>query len=582
MARLGIIATIAAVLLAVAPTLADPVVAVKLAVLAAGLSLTWLGMWGRPLRRTAIDAPIAALWLAMAASTLTSVDPPASVLGMYPQVFYGLLPLALCTALYYAVAMLPEPPTDTVMTAALASAIPLCLYGLSQRFFGDLITHLPLPNGERITSSIGSPVMLGACLVLLVPPALDRILSKKDFFGWSAGLLIATALALTLARGAWLSAATASLFYFWLTGRLRMGKKALIVLAVGALLALAGVQRVLHRGDSDAMRVETAKTALAAFAERPWLGCGPDTFLIAFRRHKTDEFLRRSHNAPTIQSSAHNDILQAAATLGVFGLLAYLWLLVAVAGEFRERLRAPAGDGTVAAMAAGLTGLFIQAKLNPIPISALALAAALLGLVARKRQALAPRTARAAASLVFCFCAACAVVFTRACLADHLYRRGQRIVNTQKLTDPTFMGGVDDLKRATELAPWVLDYLSQRCDTIWRVIPQVPPAQARQLAEKTRELTAAAVRRHPGNPMVHELRATALAVSARLGEDTLKEALREIKIASELDPTFVFSLRRRIEIARAAGDLEEFEAARAQYLRVIQLTGDSPGWQPLM
>lgn len=581
--RFGLILAVAGSLLAVAPSLADPVVVVKLFALSAGTLLAWLGLLRTPLYRTGLDRPLAALWLVMAASSTVSVDPSASVFGIYPQAFYGLVPLALCTALYYAVAMSPgEAEIDLFLATLLAASIPLSVYGISQRLFGDLITGLPLPNHERITSSIGNPVMLGACLAMLCPAALHWSLAKKGWLGPVAGVLMATALALTLARGAWLSAASALGLYSWLTGRIRLGRRSWLALALCAPFVFIGLQRTMGRADSDVMRVETAKAALSAFAERPILGWGPDTFLMAFRRHKTEEFLRRTHSAPTVQLSAHNDLLQAAVTLGGLGLLAYLWLIVAVGARLHTLLSGAEVDGRVAAIAAGLAGLFVQAKLNPIPISALALAAVLAGLVSRKRETLSPSAAKATSALAVCFCAACAVVFARFCAADALFKRGRSIVDTTTLADPAFMGGVESLRRATELDPWRLDYLSQRCDVIFRVTPLVPPEQARQLLEKARQLTQEGVRLHPGNPMAHELRATALALSWRLGADTLQEAMREAKTASALDPTFVFSLRRRIEIARASGDRAEFDRAQAEYLRVIALTGDRPGWQPLM
>lgn len=577
--RFGVIAAISGSLLAVAPALADPVVVVKLAALGAGTALAWLGLIKAPLRRTSLDRPLAALWLVMAASTAASVDPAVSVFGVYPQAFYGLLPLGLCTALYCAVAMSPgEPETDLVLAAALAASIPLSVYGISQRLFGDLITRLPLPN-MRVTSAIGNPVMLGACLAMLCPIALHQALTRKGWLGPAAGFLMATTLALTLARGAWLSAAAGVAVYLGLTGRVRLRPRVWLALTLCAPFVFIGLQRALGKSDSDAMRVETMKSALAAFAERPVLGYGPDTFLMAFRRHKTDEFLRRTHSAPTVQLSAHNDILQAAVTLGGLGLLAYLWLIAALTLRL---IAAAKADARAAAVAAGLAGLFLQAKFNPIPISALALAAAMAGLVCRRREPLKPAAARAASALAVFFCAACAAVFARFCAADALFRRGQRIVNTTALPDPAFMDGVERLRRATELNPWLIDYLSQRCDVIFRVVPLVSAGQARQLMDKALALTGEAIRLHPGNPMAHELRATALAVSARLGSDTLPEAMREIKLASELDPTFVFSLRRRIEISRALGDRAEFDRAQAEYLRVIRITGEAPGWQPLM
>lgn len=577
--RLGLLVAIFAGLLAAAPPLADGYVLVKLLALAAGGALAWIGLFGSPLRRTCLDGPLAALWAVMLLSAAASADPAMSVLGAYPQAFHGLIPIALYTALYYAAANTHEAWIDRVLGWMVTASIPLALYGLSQRVWGDMLTHAELPN-HRISSTIGNPVMLGACIVILLPLALHWTLKKKSLLGVAAGAALLAALLETWARGAWLGAAVSAAAYLRLTGRLRPRPRHALALVLLSPLLFLALQRGLGKGDSDSMRVEIMKSSLHAFASRPILGWGPDAFMLALRRHKTYGFIRLAKNAHVVQSSAHNDLIQAAVTLGLLGLLAYAWLLWALAARF-ARLRS-GSDGGPAAVAAALLGLFVQAKFNPVPPSALALAALMAGLVCRGSKPLAPAASRAAASLAAVFCAACALLLARFCAADRLFRQGQRIVNTTALADPSFMAGVGDLRRASELNPWLLDYLSQRCDVMFRVSGFASKEQGRQLIEKSLLLTAEAVRLHPGNPMAHELRATALALASRFGAKTLQEALREIKTASELDPTFIFTLRRRMEIASALDDRDEFSRAQEEYLRVIKLTGDSAQWPRLL
>ncbi len=577
--RAGLILAIFGGLLAVSLPQADSYTLIKLVAISAGGLLAWVGLSGSPLRATALDRPLAALWAAMLVSTGLSADPALSVLGVYPQSFYGLLPLGLCTALYYAAAMGPEDPGEDLLTAALAASIPLTLFGVWQRMFGDPVTKALLPEGTRITSTIGNPVMLGACLVLLFPIALHRTLTGKSRLWPFCGALLILALWLTVARGSWLSAVVSVAVYLRLTGRVRPKARHWLALVLCAPLVFWTMQRVMNKKSSDSLRVETIKSGLAAFAARPLLGWGPDTFMIAFRRHKTDEFLRVAHNSPTIQLNAHNDLLQAAVTLGAAGLLAYLWLLWTLGARLLSSARA---DGSAAAIAASLAGLFVQAKLNPIPLSALALAAIMMGLVCRGRAPLRPAASRAATGLAVVFCAACALLYGRLCRADFLFRRGHEIVYTSILGEPAYMDGVNALRLATELNPWSIEYLLERCGNLFRVVPFIPPDQARELLAKARLLTAEGVRLHPENPMVHELRATALALSSKHGEDSLREAQKEIQLASEMDPSFVFSLRRRMDIARALGDREDFERTKKRYIRVSELSGERAEWKPLL
>lgn len=577
----GLFLALAGGVLAVCPPLADSYTTVKLAALGAGGALAWLALTVRGPRCTALDAPLAALWAAMLLAAAFSVDPAISVLGAYPQAFYGLLPLGLCTALYYAAAAGGDETGESLQNAGLAVCIPLALFAIWQRVYGDPVTHQPLPSGHRVTSTIGNPVMLGACLVMLCPLALHRTLTRRrPVLGPVCLVLIAAALALTISRGAWLCAALSAGAYLWLTGRIKPKPWQWAALALAVPLAFWGMQRVLNKRSSDSLRAETTKTGLAAFAARPLTGWGPDAFMIAFRRHKTEEFLRVSHNSPTIQYSAHNDVLQAAATLGLPGLLAYLWLLWALGRRLYASSRTSA---RAAATAAAFAGLFVQAKFNPVPISVLALAALLAGFEAREKRTPRPATGRIVAVLAAVFCAACAGLYGRLGYADYLFRRGGELVNTAELDQPAYMEGVNDLRRACELNPWSVEYLLQRSNNLFRILPFIPEEQAKQLLEKSRDLTADAVRRHPGNPMAHELRATALALSwKRFKTDTLREAQAEIKLAVEQDPTFTFSLRRLMDIDRALGDREDFESTKAQYIRVSEISQERAEWKPLL
>jgi O-antigen ligase len=583
LARAGFALAVAGGLLAMAPPLAEPFVLVKLAVLGAGGALLWAGRWGRPLRRTPLDAPLGALWAVLAVSAWNSADRWTSLLGAYPQTFYGLLPLALCGLLFHAAAAADGAEADAALDAALAAACVLSAYGVVQRVFGDPLIRAPLPDG-RITSAIGSPVMLGACLSLLLPLALHRALDRRSPLARAAFVLMLPALALTRARGAWLAAAAGVAGYLLLSGRVktRLGRRGWTALALGLLLTAGAAARLRGKRDSDALRLETFKSAAAAFAGRPALGWGPDAFLLAFRRHETDEFLRLSHASMVVQYSAHDDLLQAAVTLGAAGLLAYLWLQAALFLRLRRLLADRARRAEAAALAGGLGALWLVAKVDPVSPSGVLLAALAAGLACRGSGAAVPRApSRALAAAAVLLGLGGAGVYGVYARADFLYRRGSGAVASSPAPGPAYMAGVADIKRAGELAPWELDYLSRRLDVIFRVSGLAVPAQGKALLDKAVELSAEAERRHPEEPAAHELRATALALRAqRFGGGGLEEALAEIKTASALAPTFVFSLKRRMEIARALGDRAEYEAARADYRRVAELTGQDPAWTP--
>ena len=580
--RLGFLVTIAGVLLAVAPPMADAYILIKLFCLAAGGALIWLGLCAGAVRRTVLDRPIAAFFAAAALSAAFSVDRPASVFGMYPQMFYGLLPLGLCAQLFYAsAAAAGEDARVELERWLLTVSIPFALFGISQRIFGDFLTGFTL-FGNRISSTIGSPIMFGACLAVMIPPALDATLRRKSRLGAAAFALMLVALVMTWSRGAWIAAAAGGACYLWLTGRLKLPGRRLLVLGLLAALTILALTRALRKSDSDTQRLETSKTALTAFAARPLLGYGPDTFVLPFRRFKTDGFLRVTGVSFTESLNAHDEILQIAATMGLVGLAAYAWLLWALGSRLLSLLRTGELEGRSAAGASALLAAFLLAKFNPISPSVLALIALEAGPLCRTGAPSARGASRAAASLAAVFCAACALLYARFCAADHNYRDGTLITGARRLGEPAFMLGVNDLRRATELNPWTMEYLSKRCDIIFRVAPATPPEQGRQLMEKSLQLTQDGVRLHPANASAHSLLATALALSTRFGGRMLPEAQSEIKKAVELDPTSTFILRRRMDIDRALGDQADFEDTKAAYLRVIALTHEPADFSPLI
>jgi len=111
----------------------------------------------------------------------------------------------------------------------------------------------------------------------------------------------------------------------------------------------------------DQQRIITWKIAARVFGEHPFFGVGPEGFQRAFTAYRPPEF---GHE---VAANAHNDILHAGATLGIVGLAAYLFLAYSAFSV----LRGPA-FGAIAA-------LFVNAKVSPVPLEALVLAAVIIG-----------------------------------------------------------------------------------------------------------------------------------------------------------------------------------------------------------
>lgn len=126
-------------------------------------------------------------------------------------------------------------------------------------------------------------------------------------------------------------------------------------------LITAIVMALNPRPFGDSQRMMTWAVAARAFTERPIIGIGPDCILPYFDRLKPGGM---GHERA---ADAHNDILEVAATTGMIGLIAYLWL----AGNTFSVLRGPA----LGSMAA----LFLNAKFSPVELEVLVLAAVIVG-----------------------------------------------------------------------------------------------------------------------------------------------------------------------------------------------------------
>ena len=510
---------------------------------AGGLALAWLSL--RRARRAPLTLPLLALLAACAISAAQGLDPGQSFWGDANQAYYGLLQLSLYALAYALGASVDDDLVDDGL-AALGVAGAVC----GALALAQAAGLVPPPWGVvsgRAIGPTGNPVFFGAVAALMLGPAL-RLGSLKGprTLIPAAGAL---ALALSRARGAWLAGAAAAAVWLAGSGRLKAGRR--VVFAVLAVLAAAALGGALLLGGpnksvSDIQRVEIWRAAAQAFADRPLLGVGPDNFMLVMRRRMSPRFVAAAHSPGMGDSSAHNDLLQAAATTGALGTLAYLWLWGALAWAVWRGLREGRGERAAAA-AAGLAAAFVAAKVNPLPLEACAAAAWLAGAAAPRGERGAswsgPSLAAASLGVLACFAALAAAedlsVGARAALA-----RGR------------FQEAVDDGTLAATLTPGRLGSRQAQLQ-IWAVAAQsLPPERGAPLARRGLALAAQTARAHPGNPLAHEIAGTMAMVVALVAKDTsvLPEGLRELERASTLDPHHPYPVRRRMEIYGQLGD----------------------------
>lgn len=374
--------------------------------------------------RRSLFKPALPLLAVMLVSLAMSTEPWVGLVGRYNGFALGVLGVAIALAYHVAAASVgegrghAETERGLRLIAAAGAFIGVHAFAQWQGFDAELTKNLA---GHRGISTIGSPVDLGMLLAMLLPIAV----AASPVYG----IAVALGLVASGARGAWIGAAAGMVVFVFRgesNGRLR-------VLGVLALL-LAGAGYVYTHNDrpfsqSNQERVEIWKVAAKAISERPIIGHGPDSFETTFRRLKSPGFVAAMLSDRHIQADAHDDILEVLATLGVLGLAAYALLLVAA---FRATRDMPAVAGAMAA-------LFVNAKVNPVPLETLIVAGVILGYAGSSSRRRVPAPLRYLAPVA----ALAAIGFVvRLAVADMAANEG------------TLAG----LERAAELNPFELSY----------------------------------------------------------------------------------------------------------------------------
>lgn len=340
----------------------------------------------------------------IAAATIASVDPPASLWGTGDNL-HGALVLAAgpLFALLLLLSWRTLAARQRQVTALILGSVPVALYGLIQALGLD-----PLPwttdAVSPVLSTLGRSNFLGAYLALIIPFTLARLWEPLPSgltltaARWRYGVVLAlqvTCLLLTQARGAWLGATVAAaaclglLAYRWRDRRLAWA--ALTVCLVGGawLLAMNRISLVRPvtapaaapapafsdlRLASGASRLVIWRTSAGLITPRWLLGYGPATFAPLFMTHYPPALA--AWQAAAIVADPHNLVLEQWLTLGLAGLLT---LAAVIAAFYRLTWRSllsaadrPAQARSAAALAS-VAGFLVQAQFNPNVIITLAI-----------------------------------------------------------------------------------------------------------------------------------------------------------------------------------------------------------------
>ena len=321
--------------------------------LAAVAVIGWVGAAltaGRPSWRfTAAELPLWAFLLAVLLSSATSVNPRLSFFGA-PGRYEGLFAYCAYVALFLvgAHSFGSHQGFRTLTQAAGITAVLTSAYGLVQVFIPPLFAGevfirewYSVPGIARIPSTLSSPVVFGGYLASMIPLLLASSVARRDAarLPWLAAACLALiALALTLARAAWVAALIGLVVFGiaagpspWRRRVILIAAAVVVVASVGLLVSRAGPPaaiwwHVIASGDigsgSVAQRVYIWSRTLGLIASRPWLGWGLETLGTVFPYDRAS-LVQVFGPRPTIVDKAHNDLLQIAVSIGIPGALAY-------------------------------------------------------------------------------------------------------------------------------------------------------------------------------------------------------------------------------------------------------------------
>jgi len=314
------------------------------------------------LKKTCLFIPLCLYSFSVVVSTVRSIDYHLSLTGdllRYESIF-TLLAYVVLVFLFSSLVQ-REAEVHTLMRLLLLSTALISLYAAFQYAGYSFTEHFIVSfrqTEHRVGSTIGNPNFLAKFLVLVLPLYLAYLINSPSpgaKIVFAAGFVLSfCALIFTFTRSSWIGFGVSMAFFFLICpGKqpvsrrmkkivLSAGLVLLIFFSVGVYFAeetpenretFWGTMKYklhsafdLEQGMGTATRLFVWKKTAGIIAERPLFGHGPDTHVRVMRRFNL-EYCRKFNNYVVIDRS-HNNYLDIAVAQGLFGLGAYLSVVV--------------------------------------------------------------------------------------------------------------------------------------------------------------------------------------------------------------------------------------------------------------
>ena len=352
--------------LAFLPNIVDEFVLPKLllarlfiAVSAVVLLVRWVRQGTITWKRTPLDLPLLAFIGSAALSTVFAINRNVALFGTYDR-WEGLLTIVTYGLVFWLTVQLLSGEADArgLTWSLLVSGYAIATIAILQSAFGLLgggYFHTANTTIIRPDVTLANPDFLGIFLAMLLPVAFAKLISRRPITtrALAANLVIVLFFGLlaSFTRAAWIGAIIGVVVVLVLRrGRFHVWPFVLsaCVLVVGFAIVAGSaaarpssgasgigpalIARIASIGDlksgTSNERIATWGDTLPLIASRPILGYGPDTFGLVYPQFQT------VNQHFVLWDKPHQDALGVAASQGIIGLLAYIWILVAVVRAF--------------------------------------------------------------------------------------------------------------------------------------------------------------------------------------------------------------------------------------------------------
>lgn len=255
------------------------------------------------------------------------------------------------------------------------SGIILSMLGFIQlRLFPDFSFMVPQgwdPHVGRLLSTWFDPNFLAGYLALLVTIALGIAVSKpfvEARWWWAAIAIMTVAIVFTFSRSGYVALAAGAGFVTLMRAR-ALFFLGILVFAAIVLLVPRVQERVVGIRSIDEtaqLRLVSWSNAFSVIEDHPWTGVGYNLYSYVQVKYG---FLdtAKEHSA----SGSDSSLLTIWVTTGIFGLLAYLWLLAASLREAICAWHAKHLDPTWKGFGLGLTGALLGLFLHSLFVNSL-------------------------------------------------------------------------------------------------------------------------------------------------------------------------------------------------------------------